>query len=316
VLQCTSCGTQRFQVLGRAKRNLESNARKKKRKEVANGNTTNDVNAADGREQNRTSSSTIRDIVAEQSESTQPGGVVKFAPALVADGLGPKCIVCRGTMMIGGPIWAGPLVDADACTSILEEITSGAGAFKARERVDALVRVSQEEIKDAPLFMQLNNMCKVLRCTAPPSAALRTCLESKGYPASQSHTDPQALKTAAPPDMIWDILRIWARKVKPKARQASAKIHFAADACADGSGSRPETAGERILNVEPTMIQPDDIDFTIKKDKFVRRGSAGPNHAPRFLPNPEPHWGPKARAGTGKRKREEDECSKGSRWKK
>jgi tRNA (guanine26-N2/guanine27-N2)-dimethyltransferase len=306
VLQCTSCGTQRFQVLGRAKHNLESNTRKKKRKEAANESAINGVNSADGGEENE-GSAAIRDTAAEQTERPQGGGIVKFAPALVADGLGPRCTVCRGTVMLGGPIWAGPLVDADACTSILKEIASGAGAFKARDRVDALVRVSQEEIRDAPLFMQLNNMCKVLRCTAPPSAALRTCLESKGYPASQSHTDPQALKTAAPPDMIWDILRIWAQKAKPKARQASAKIEILANGCSDGPGSRPETAGERILNVEPTTIQPDEVDFSIKKDKFVRRGTAGPNHAPRFLPNPEPHWGPKARAGTGKRKREEDE---------
>jgi tRNA (guanine26-N2/guanine27-N2)-dimethyltransferase len=280
VYQCAGCGTQRFQPLGRVKENATSNSKKRRRKEAA-------ARAA-----------------GQPVEPATPSGVRKYLAAGVVGGVCEHCTICQGAMAVGGPIWAGPLADVDVCKSILEEIDGGAGAFQARDRVDALVRVAAEEVQDAPLFMQLNAMCGVIKTNAPPAAALRTYLASHGYSVSQSHTDPLALKTDAPPELLWDLLRVWAKQAKP----GKAKREETGDAA---SAAGVKTAGERLLAVEPTLVRCEDVDFTIKRDQYVRSqtGAAQGKTAPRFLPNPEPYWGPKARAqprkGAAKRKRED-----------
>lgn len=259
VYQCSGCGTQRFQPLGRVKENAQSNSKKRRKKEARGAN--------------------------GEILPSAPSGVRKFYPASVASEVSSRCSICDGTMVVGGPIYAGPLADVTVCNSLLEEIESGEGAFQARDRVDALVRVAAEEVQDAPLFMQLNAMCGVLKTNAPPAAAMRTYLTEHGYKVSQSHTDPLALKTDAPPALIWDLLRVWSKQSKSDKKKPSNITK---------EGTHGPTAGERILGVEPTLVKADDVDFGIKRDNFGR-GAAGKS-APRFLPNPEPYWGPKSRA--------------------
>jgi tRNA (guanine26-N2/guanine27-N2)-dimethyltransferase len=261
VYQCSGCGTQRFQFLGRVKDNATSNSKKRRKK----------------------------DEVAGQGVSA-PSTIRKFLPSTVASEVKDRCSICDGTMVVGGPIYAGPLADVDVCESILDEINSGVGTFQARDRVDALVRVAAEEVQHAPLFMQLNAMCGVLKTNAPPAASLRTYLTENGYKVSQSHTDPLALKTDAPPELIWDLLRVWSKQSNSDKKKPS-----------NIPNEKPvqQTVGQRILAIEPTLVSADSVNFSIKRDALGRGLAGGADKrksAPRFLPNPEPYWGPKARA--------------------
>lgn len=282
VFQCSSCGTQRFQPLGRVKENAPSySQRRRKRGKHATQTQDND----------QMQSSVAQTQEHRSRKEVQIGsGVRKFAPALVTPGVDTKCTICDGMMVVGGPIWAGNLVDYEVCSSILQDISAGEGALQARSRVDALLRVASEEVPDVPLFLQLNSMCKIIKCSAPPAAALRSYLVNHGYAVSQSHTDPLAIKTDSPPEVLWDLLRIWAKTVKQKQ----------VISCLNGD-IEAISAGERILAKEPLLVREEDVDFSIKKDQFMRRGSLSQKSAPRFLPNPEPFWGPKARAGKRKR---------------
>lgn len=295
VLQCTSCGTFRLQPLGRVRDNATSNSKKKRRKcETSKGEEKGDKSAKPG-------SSTDGGIPAI--------GCRKFSVAPVVDGMGGRCSICSGTLCVGGPIWAGPLADVKVCHDILEEIATGVGAFQARDRVDALLRVAAEEIQEAPLFLQLNTMVGVLKTNAPPAAALRTCLTAKGYQVSQSHTDSLALKTTAPPEILWDLLRLWALDSRSGGAGAK-KRRSRNETC--GNGAKEETGkninvstmtpGERILAQAPSLVKAEDIDFSIKKDAWNRK-SGDKSSAPRFLPNPEANWGPKSRAQPSSLKR-------------
>lgn len=263
VYQCSGCGTQRFQPLGRVKHDAQSNSKKKRRKK-------NDASK----------------VESAAPPAAPTAGVRKFYPAAVADNVGPRCSICEGTMVVGGPIYAGALADTSVCESLMEEMARGEGTFQARARVEALVRVASEEVQHAPLFMQLNAMCGVLKTNAPPAAALRTFLVGRNYAVSQSHTDPLALKTDAPPELIWDLLRIFAKQSKTDKKKPSN--------LAKEEPRTHLTPGERILAIEPSRVSPEEVDFTIKRDD-IGRGASG-TAAPRFLPNPEPYWGPKSRA--------------------
>ncbi|CAI8020792.1 tRNA (guanine(26)-N(2))-dimethyltransferase [Geodia barretti] len=97
----------------------------------------------------------------------------------------------------------------------------------------------------------------------------RSAFMEQGYRISISHTHANALKTDAPNSVLWDIMRCWV-KMKP------VKV-------------KPTSPAAVILSKEPKI----EASFSVRKD-------ANPpsriQKLARFPENPEPNWGPKARA--------------------
>ncbi len=321
VFQCSQCSTQRMQPLGRVRNNPVSNTSRKKRRAARRATPEQAPTATDKAGEVEKSEKPVRmETVGDGGSEVEIISAVqvpkmnkKYSPALVNAGISHSCTICDGLMTVGGPIWAGPLVQPSVAESILEHFEQGSEDSKARSRVEALLRVLVEEVPDAPLFLQLPAMCKVLHVASPPAASIRAVLTTRGYQVSQSHTDPLALKTNAPPELLWDILRIWVAKIGNPFLNATGKhavpslVGGGADECAIQGAQLP--TGARIMKTPPSLVCAADVDFTVKKDKFVRRSSVLPG-APRFPPNPEPNWGPKARAG--KRKRDHEPVSVGA----
>lgn len=294
IFQCVECGTQRYQPLGRMREvPVGSTSHRKRRrrdddKDISNGDIANDAKPYPD---------------TRGGDKSQSGKEVfyKFSAPNLLHSVSSQCTICGGAVAMGGPIWNGSLIGVGVAESLLADLSSSDGPFKARGRVEALIRLLQEEVPSIPLFMHLPSMCKTLNTSVPPAAAVRSALLAKGYEVSQSHVDPGSLKTTAPPELVWDILRIWTRKAGSSLLQ---KIDMANDGTTAASNDKCRSAGERILAVDPVHVSPADIDFTIKKDKFVRRGSGQEKQGVRFPQNPQPNWGPKPRAG--KRQRQED----------
>lgn len=295
IFQCVECGSQQFQPLGRVREVLSTSAAKRKlrRREQDADCSTGDANGIGEEVQLNPDKS-----LPEKREVSY-----KFAVPNVLSGVSSECQICSGNMCMGGPIWTGPLIGDGVADSLLEDLASGDGDFKMRDRVGALIRLLQEEVRGVPLFLHLPSMCKTLNITMPPTAAIRAALQAKGYEVSQSHVDPSSLKTTAPTMLVWDILRIWAKKVGSSHLK---NLEMMDDTHGKVSTDRRRCAGERILAKEPSLISVEDVDFSIKKDKFTRRGDG--SKQVRFPHNPERNWGPKARAG--KRQRPADEEAK------
>lgn len=297
VFQCVECATQRLQCMGRVRANPVSNAARKKRRrmrEEDEGKPAGKGGAKDVK-LDATVSEGAEEVKIDVKNAPQN---VKYTPPLVTDGVTSHCSICGGAMMMGGPIWNGPLIGEGVAESVMGEIESGVGEFKARDRVGAIVRLVEEEVKSVPLFMHLPGMCKVLRVCPPPAASVRSVLAKKGYKVSQSHTDPQAIKTTAPPELVWDILKLWVEKDGNSPLLKQMKGENAENIGGDTKGKRPP-AGVRILRKKAEMVKMEEVDFSVKKDKFVRRGNVE-SQGVRFPQNPEPYWGPKARAGKRK----------------
>ena len=265
---CNDCGTPRMQKLGRVR---EVAVKSQKKRKQAN------PEMAEG-------SSAIRTTT-------------KYTAALVSEHVGQKCDICEGNMSLAGPFWAGKLAEDKVIDSLIEDLNSGQGKFRASERVEALLTLSKEEL-ETPLFMHLPSMCKVLRTSVPPAASIRHAISRKGFRVSQSHTDPQAIKSDAPPELVWDILKLWVEKNGSSIGQKN-KVKEG-----DKDYSSRASAGEQILKKKAELVTVNDVDFTVKKDRFVRKGQII-RPPSRYPQNPEPNWGPKARA-TGKRKRASD----------
>ncbi|XP_038990028.1 probable tRNA (guanine(26)-N(2))-dimethyltransferase 2 isoform X2 [Phoenix dactylifera] len=134
---------------------------------------------------------------------------VKHAP-----GFGPvvpqECSNCGKKFNMGGPIWSAPIHDQEWVASMLANVKAMKDRYPAYEKISAVLTTVLEELPDVPLFVSLHNLCTTLKCTPPPAAMLRSAVINAGYRISGSHVNPLALKTDAPMDVIWDIMRCWA----------------------------------------------------------------------------------------------------------
>nr|CAD1837974.1 unnamed protein product [Ananas comosus var. bracteatus] len=201
--------------------------------------------------------------------------VSKNNSVMYAPGFGPivpqECGDCGKKFSMGGPIWSAPIHDQDWLPSVISNISAMKDRYPAYERISALLTSVSEELLDVPLFVNAHSLCSTLKCTSPTMAMFRSALIHAGYRVSGSHVDPLALKTDAPMNIIWDIMRCWI-KIHP------VKAHAA---------SQPGTI---ILSREPIL----EANFAQPVDHLSK---SRVKKLPRFLPNPERYWGPKSKAG-------------------
>jgi tRNA (guanine26-N2/guanine27-N2)-dimethyltransferase len=60
-----------------------------------------------------------------------------------------------------------------------------------------------------PLYYGLDKMSGFVHCVTPGMLSFRSALLHLGYDVSFSHCQKQTVKTNAPPDVLWDIMRCW-----------------------------------------------------------------------------------------------------------
>jgi len=193
-----------------------------------------------------------------------------------------KCPETGSNFKVGGPMWLGPLHDQTVVKTALERLTHESGSspkmelIATRQRLLGLLTSVAEEI-DTPLYYTVPDLAKALLCSCPPLKTIKAAFLNAGYEVSGYHKQPEALKTNAPSNVVWDIFRAWAKEHPPKKTPI------------DGS------AAQMILGVEPTI----QVDFRIPESMKEQSGPA------RFPLNPEKNWGPK-RAATGHKRTARD----------
>ncbi|KAK4346404.1 hypothetical protein RND71_032743 [Anisodus tanguticus] len=189
-----------------------------------------------------------------------------FGPAVAQE-----CSDCGKKFNMGGPIWSAPIHDQEWVAAILADVKSMKERYPAYERISAVLTTVSEELPDIPLFLSLHNLCATLKCTSPSAVIFRSAVINAGYRISGTHVNPLGLKTDAPMDVIWDIMRCWVKNHPVKAQPS-------------------EQAGSVILAKEPVL----QANFS---RAVASLSKAQAKKVARFLPNPERHWGPKLRAG-------------------
>ncbi|KAL3719314.1 hypothetical protein ACJRO7_004295 [Eucalyptus globulus] len=195
-------------------------------------------------------------------------------------GFGPvvpqECTDCGKKFNMGGPIWSAPIHDHEWVTSILADLKSMKDRYPAYDRISAVLTTISEDMVFAgtarySLFLSLHNLCTTLKCTSPSAVIFRSAVINAGYRISGTHVNPLGLKTDAPMDVIWDIMRCWVKSHRVKEQPS-------------------DQPGSVILAKEPAF-----------QANFARAvaslSKAQAKKVARFLPNPERHWGPRLRAG-------------------
>lgn len=200
--------------------------------------------------------------------------------------LNPSCCPETGApFKVGGPIWLGALHDQNVIKTALERLSNEKGSspkmelIATRKRIQGLLTSVSEEL-DTPLYHTIADLCRTLHCDSPPLKQIKAAIFNAGYQVSGYHKDPNAVKTNAPNDVVWDIMREWIKRNPPKK-------------------TPPENSpATKILSKEPSIT----VDFTIPESM------KGTDTVSRFPRNPERHWGPKRKASNVVNKRKSDDA--------
>jgi tRNA (guanine26-N2/guanine27-N2)-dimethyltransferase len=156
----------------------------------------------------------------------------------------PECEHCGTRMHIAGPMWAGPLHSSHFVQSVLDLLPRvDRETYPTLSRIEGMLATALEEDLDVqgssdpsnnkpeypepvgpnnagkldhhPFFIIPNTLCKVIHCQTPDEDSLRGALRQLGYRVSRSHTKAGSIKTDAPWNVLWDIIREWARQRSP-----------------------------------------------------------------------------------------------------
>ena len=215
------------------------------------------------------------------------------------------CEETGSNVKVGGPMWLGPMHDTKVVTKALRRLegVNDEGEnqdsnlelppapdlrwIATKDRLRGLLESCREELSDVSLFYKVQDLAQTLHCAVPPLLQVKAALVNAGYRVSGYHKEPQAIKTDAPNQVIWDILRVWYKHHPPKKHTPAA-----------------DTAASKILGVEAkTKV---DFDTKCLEDQKQRNGGG----IARFPLNPEKNWGPKPKAsGRTNKKRQAAEAS-------
>ncbi|XP_056426291.1 tRNA (guanine(26)-N(2))-dimethyltransferase isoform X2 [Hyla sarda] len=201
------------------------------------------------------------------------GNNMKFS-AGTGPPVGTNCEFCHQKHQVGGPIWAEPLHDVAFVQKVLAASERNPKRFKTADRIEGMLSMVTEEL-NIPLYYTMDNLSSTVRCNTPSLLQFRSALLNADYKVSLSHACQNAIKTDAPPSVIWDIMRCW-EKLNPVKREKLSET----------------SPAHHILSKEPSF----QANFEIRQDANPNSRKMG---LKRFQENPEANWGPKARAKAG-----------------
>ena len=286
VFQSTGCPTFYLQPLGRATDRAEGfgpgllHFLNKGRRQLGAASARRRRKKAQKDSVGSLSSAEEEDDEEDQGNAGLPPGVhLPLPPPFTpADYVAPAfCPETGAPLKVGGPVWTEPIHDPDWVTAALDRLRAGVDAhLSTSERLIGVLTAVSEELVDVPLYYTLPDLCGTLHCSSPKMAQVKAALAHAGFRCSQTHRDPDAIKTDAPPRLVWEVMRAWCQKhpVNPKR-------------LADMG-----TAAAKILAKEPSLPVNFNTTAAMRAKPKARR----------WAPNPEENWGPKA-AAYGRKKR-------------
>jgi tRNA (guanine26-N2/guanine27-N2)-dimethyltransferase len=261
------------------------------------------------------------------------------------------CEHCGSKAHLAGPMWAGPLHNPAFIEKILNDLKyadpeiyqtkpriegmldtaldelivlnhtmdlrEGPLSSKSKDTRDIIPRTPPEAIDHHPFFFIPSALCKVIKAVAPPENMVKGALRHAGYKATRSHCRPGSIKTDAPWDVIWEIMREWVRQKAPikegalkeiqpgwrilqatrkdeDGREADGEVH---EAAVENGTHAPtpdvitEPTAEPVIAEPPTDVKKLKVIFDDKlgKDKPGKR-------LVRYQENPKENWGPMRKA--------------------
>ena len=198
-----------------------------------------------------------------------------------------KCQFCQGTYHLAGPMYGGALHNHEFIEEVLRinREEHGDEIYGTRKRIEGMVSLAKNELLEAPFYFSPNHVASILKLQVPALKTVVAGLGSLGYDCSLTHAQPSTLKTNAPWDAIWFVMRECDENKDIKSKLNKMK-----------SG----TPGYKILMNLDEWLNEQKL-FDPKKLSFEQNEQSG--HVEklrrlkivRYQENPTKNWGPKAR---------------------
>ncbi|CAK7198804.1 RNA methyltransferase tRNA(m5U54)methyltransferase [Sporothrix eucalyptigena] len=187
---------------------------------------------------------------------------------------GPRCEHCDSKTHLAGPMYAGPIHQADFIQRILDDLPNvSTDTYGTTHRIRGMLQTALEEIIEpeapqprshrssgevkkevaastepvpltgedalaavdpAPFFFLPTNLAKAVHCNTPGEDPIRGALLLLGYQVTRSHCKAGSIKTDAPWTVLWDIMRAFVRQKSPVKRE----------------NIRPNTSAYRLLRIK------------------------------------------------------------------
>ncbi|CAD7944173.1 unnamed protein product [Amoebophrya sp. A25] len=195
-------------------------------------------------------------------------------------------------------------------------------------KILGMVTAMSEELGDVPLHYSLPALCRNLRVDCVPMRQFRGALAKLCYRASHFHRDANAIKTDAPPRVVFDLVRHWAKqrggggpsaedeaedsttaksnkKLSKKQRKlqkmnngvASSGSNNQDDKALEASNSAGATSYEdKVKRMASREIVTEGVSDIVFEDMVDAEVATSSKKVAKFLPNPTANWGPKPRA--------------------
>ncbi|RKO89108.1 N2,N2-dimethylguanosine tRNA methyltransferase, partial [Blyttiomyces helicus] len=134
--------------------------------------------------------------------------------------LGPPidrdCVHCGKRSHVGGPYYSGPIHNREFVARMLKYVKEvPESTFGTRPRMLGMLTVAFEELY-TPFYYTLSALCGTVHCTSPRMIDICSAIYNLGFRVSLTHATAASLKTDAPPEAIWDIMRKWVENTLPK----------------------------------------------------------------------------------------------------
>ncbi len=227
---------------------------------------------------------------------------------------GENCQHCGCKTHIAGPMYAGPIHDPEFIKRILDGLPNvDKDTYRTTTRIEGMLTLAMEEcfpnpedpnsptsksktgkwdpaaLDPAPFLFIPSSLSKIIHCVTPIENAVRGALRHLGYQVTRSHTKPGSIKTDAPWDVIWEIMREWTRQKEPVKEGALRETTPGYAIMQKGRWNTTNGSSEVETNeaAEERIEVVFDEKLGAEKDK---------KKLVRYQLNPRENWGPMARA--------------------
>ncbi|XP_012544912.1 tRNA (guanine(26)-N(2))-dimethyltransferase isoform X2 [Bombyx mori] len=136
-----------------------------------------------------------------------PNQMKAYLPA--APPIGEYCTNCNQRHHLGGPIWSAPIHDESFVSRVLTYVEENSQLFGTAKRIEGVLSMVREELNDVPLYYTIDKLFGRVHLQTMPMLIMRSAIINAGYKVSYSHASKMSVKTNAPPQLMWDIIRTW-----------------------------------------------------------------------------------------------------------
>lgn len=245
-----------------------------------------------------------------------------------------NCEHCGFKTHLAGPMYAGRLHDPDFIKRILTRLPEvDKSVYGTTDRIKGMLTTALEEhledpaagstpssreaqwaeIEPYPFYFSPTNLSKIVHCATPSESVFRGALRGLGYRVTRSHCKPGSIKTDAPWEIVWHVMREYIRQkapIKDSSVQSGSpgfkilKMHTGGDSTTDDVPTKSSTGAEEVAPETSEENEKDlKADGNTAESKFPEvvfdealGREKNKERLVRYQMNPRENWGPMNRA--------------------